>query len=347
MENTPLSCAHMVHYVDVHLSWSHSICACCLPCILRPAPPTAFQISSLSSLRKHLQQPYVPTRPPFRFSNNPPRSITAYSATVPLPALALRPPGLAATSAAAAAAAAAANAAAEEHATAPLGPAGWGRLLGVATAKGGGSEGQAAPGDWLCCPPAAAAAGGRDAHGQVRGGGLRGAEGKRREELRKGLRGVEWEKYVKRMGGISTQRGVAGEQYRCCCSQCGEGRATSAVGGPLGNTGSNSSGMVIFGVDPAQFALKCGTLFCQPLFAHAAALIFFDRAGTRHKERVEDAAVEEAVHRLSRGERSTEGSDLQDRGQCLLLLLLLGPQVRRPRNPILQVALVPAGVGEQ
>ncbi|CAI5965751.1 unnamed protein product [Closterium sp. NIES-65] len=108
-EHALLTRAHMVHYVDVHLPWSHSLCACCLPRMLCPAPPIAFQISSLTSLRKHLQQPYVPTMPPYRFGNKPPRFITAYPATIPLSAPPLSPPG----------SVTGASAAAEESAAAP------------------------------------------------------------------------------------------------------------------------------------------------------------------------------------------------------------------------------------
>ncbi|CAI5488482.1 unnamed protein product [Closterium sp. Naga37s-1] len=86
VEHVALGRPHMVHYVDVHLPWSHSLCACCLPRMLRPAPPITFRISSLASLRKHLQQPVAKSMPPFRLANKPTPPILAYSATVPLSA---------------------------------------------------------------------------------------------------------------------------------------------------------------------------------------------------------------------------------------------------------------------
>ncbi|CAI5477548.1 unnamed protein product [Closterium sp. Yama58-4] len=73
--------------------------------------------------------------------------------------------------------------------------------------------------------------------------------------------------------------------------------------------------MVISGADSTEFALKCATLFCRPQFAVRAALIFSDCAGSRHKENVEDAAVEEVRNRLAGGEGSVEGSGVQDRGK--------------------------------
>ncbi|CAI5485726.1 unnamed protein product [Closterium sp. Naga37s-1] len=373
----------MVHYVDVHLPWSHSLCACCLPRMLRPAPPVAFQISGLASLRKHLQQPVSASMPPFRFGHKPPRFITAYSATVPLSAPPL--PG-----------AAAASAAAEERAAAPSvvqqyrratcrpatgppgsqapagGSSGMHDIAAARAAAAFGARGTRAAGSprlWWCCwlcsdcwtryrravsiaaftvlvakfprfvtlwrAPMRSAnlifprlafqfgagrhaggdclaslllqvlgvkgkqqletgfaahllpllPGGRDAHGEGgEGGESRGREGGEGEEWRKGWRGVEWEEYVQRVGEIAAQGGLAGEQYRCCCSQC-------------------------------EFALKSATLFCQPPFACAAALIFSDCAGSRHKERVEDAAVEEALDQLVARERRTEGSGVQDRGK--------------------------------
>ncbi|CAI5465775.1 unnamed protein product [Closterium sp. Yama58-4] len=426
-----------------------------------PRPPVAFRISSLASLRKHLQQPFVSSMPPFRFGLKPPRFITAYSATVPLSAPPLRPPGGATAGAGASAAAAAASAAAEERAAAPsladqyrwkvdtapvvaaegmmlewLAEPRVGLLLDLqhlrrrladflsmheiaaaraaARARGtAGSRGTRAAGNprlWWCCwlcsdcftryrRAVSIAAfillvakfprfvtlwrahvksgsaifphlafqfdagrqaqddcvaslllqvlgvkgkqqletgfaahllpllpGGRAAHGQAggEGGGL-GAEGEMGEEWREGLKGVEWEEYVERVGEIAAQGGLAGEQYRCRCSQCcqgesTEGTATGAVGCPPGSSGGSSSGgggsgMVISGVDPTEFALKCATLFSEPMFANNAAIVFSDCAARRHKESVEDAAVEGAVNRLAAGERSTQGSGVQDRGK--------------------------------
>ncbi|CAI5981043.1 unnamed protein product [Closterium sp. NIES-64] len=116
-------------------------------------------------------------------------------------------------------------------------------------------------------------------------------------------------------GGRDAHGGLAGERYRCCCSQCckgegTEGRATAAVGVPPG-----SSGMVVSGVDPTEFALNCATLFCEPMFANNAAIVFSDCAAHRHKESVEDAAVEGAVNRLAAGERGTVGNGVQGRGK--------------------------------
>ncbi|CAI7738070.1 unnamed protein product [Closterium sp. NIES-53] len=443
-ENAPLSRVHMVHYVD---------------------------ISSLTSLRKHLQQPVPPAMPPFRLPNKPMPPILAYSATVPLSAPPLRPPGNSGAASAAAPAASAgpglasAPSLAQQYrwkVDAALVVAAEGMMLewlaeprvgllldlqiirrqlayilgidilaaarAAAGTRSTGGEAASRQELWWCCwqcircwtryrravsiaaftvlvakfphfvtlwranirsatvafPNVAfqfgggrqAAGGclaslllqvlgvkgkqqletgfaahllpllpgGRDAHGQAGGGG--GSKGRgvgRGGEWREGLRGVEWEEYVERVGKIVSQGGLAGEQYRCCCSQCGEGegaegRATGAVGdqpstsggsgsgsstdsnsgssnGNDGRSDGSSSGMVISGADPTDFALKCATLFCQPLFAQSAALVFSDSAGSSFKERVEDAAVEEARNLLAAGEKGTEGSGVQDRGK--------------------------------
>ncbi|CAI5495620.1 unnamed protein product [Closterium sp. Naga37s-1] len=160
--------------------------------------------------------------------------------------------------------------------------------------------------------------GGRDAHREAGGGGASsGREGREGKEWREGLGGVEWEEYVRRVVEIAAQGGLAGEQYRCCCSQCCKGESTEgrANEGALGAQRGSSGGMVISGADPTDFALKCATLFCQPLFAVSASLIFSDCAAGRHKERVEDAAVEEARNRLAAEKGSVEGSGVQDRGK--------------------------------
>ncbi|CAI5965729.1 unnamed protein product [Closterium sp. NIES-65] len=438
VEHVPLARPHMVHYVDVHLPWSHSLCACCLPRMLRPAPLVAFRISSLAALRKHLQQPVVPSMPPFRLPNKPTPPILAYSATVPLSAPPRRFPGYTSSAAAPSVAQqyrwkadAAPVVAAEGMMLEWLAEPRVGLLLDLqeirrqlaeimqinelaaarraASAARGAAAAAASPAPaatadpyppllWWCCwqcsrcwtlyrRAVSIAAftvlvakfprfvmlwrahlrspevvfsmmafqfgagrqaqgdclaslllqvlgvkgkeqletgfaahllpllpGGRGAHGQAgEGGESRGSVGGRGEEWREGLRGVEWEEYVRRVGEIAAQGGLAGEQYRCCCSQCcqGEGAEGRVSEGALGTQPGSSSGMVISGADPSDFALKCGTLFCQPLFARSAALIFSDCAGSRHKERVEDAAVEEARNRLAAG----EGSGVQDRGK--------------------------------
>ncbi|CAI5955796.1 unnamed protein product [Closterium sp. NIES-64] len=179
------------------------------------------------------------------------------------------------------------------------GAAGWGRLLGVAAAAGAGSEGQAAAGDRLCCPPVAAAAGGEGhAWGVGRGRGKSGEGGGKGGGVEGGVEGGG-------VGGVCAARG----------GDCCPGRAGRRAVPLLLLVVCSSSGMVVSGVDPTEFALKCGTLFCQPMFARAAALIFSDCAAHRHKESVEDAAVEGAVNRLAAAERSTEGSGVQDRGK--------------------------------
>ncbi|CAI5485738.1 unnamed protein product [Closterium sp. Naga37s-1] len=322
--------------------------------MLRPAPSITFRISSLASLRKHLQQPVPPAMPPFRFGHKPPRAITAYSATVPLSAPPPRPPGRFAAEESAAAPSVAAvsveEAREQQVALACGGAAGCAVTVGRATAVPCPSllspclspsspasslsgartcgllirsfpqlafqfgAGRQAGGDCLASLLVQVLGvkgkqqletgfaahllpllpGGRDTHGEWgEGGESRGREGGRGEEWREGLRGVEWEEYVQRVGEIVAQGGLAGEH----------------------SGGSSSSGMVVSGVDPTEFAFKCGTLFCQPMFARAAALIFSDCAAHRHKESVEDAAVEGAVNRLAAAERSTEGSGVQDRGK--------------------------------
>ncbi|CAI5536200.1 unnamed protein product [Closterium sp. Naga37s-1] len=91
--------------------------------MLRPAPPVAFHIPDLASLHKHLQHPLLPTMPPFGTKRTAP--ILANSATVPLSAPPLRPPGRAACArstagaGAAGAAASASEGAGETAAAAP------------------------------------------------------------------------------------------------------------------------------------------------------------------------------------------------------------------------------------
>ncbi|CAI5485746.1 unnamed protein product [Closterium sp. Naga37s-1] len=461
--HAPLSRAHMVHYVDVHLPWSHSLCACCLPRMLRPSPLVAFHVSSLASLRNHLSKPLPPPFPPFRFGHKPPRFITAYSATVPLCAPPLRPPGGATAGAGASAAAAAASAAAEERAAAPsvkqqyrwkvdsapvvaaegmmlewLAEPRVGLLLDLqatrrqlakrlgmdelasarATAARAGRAGRRATAGrealWWCCWQCSSCfasyrhavsvaaflvlvakfprfvtlwranvrspnstlvslafqfgagrqaggdclasllvqvlgvkgkqqletgfaahllpllPGGRDAHG-VTGeeGGSPGREVGEGKEWREGLGGVEWEEYLQRVGEIAAQGGLAGEQYRCCCSQCGEGggaiakdsrgkkkkgcRNSNSSSSSSSDTGSvagsgSGSGMVISGVDPTEFAVKCAFNFAEPWFASCGASMFNESANNRYKERVEDAAVEEAWSRLAVGVVNEERS---------------------------------------
>ncbi|CAI5972588.1 unnamed protein product [Closterium sp. NIES-64] len=461
----------MVHYVDVHLPWSHSLCACCLPRMLRPAPPVAFHVSSLASLRNHLSKPLPPPFPPFRFGHKPPRAITAYSATVPLSAPPLRPGG-ATAGAGASAAAAAGSAVAEESAAAPsvaqqyrwkvdaapvvaaegmmlewLAEPRVGLLLDLhatrrqlakrlgmdelaaarATASTRRAGRRATAGRqalWWCCWQCSSCfasyrhavsvaaflvlvakfprfvtlwranvrspnstlvslafqfdagrqaqddylasllvqvlgvkgkqqletgfaahllpllPGGRHADGETGGGGgSQGTEGERGEEWREGLGGVEWEEYVERVGEIAAQGGLAGEQYRCCCSQCCQGAGVSAKdtrckkkkgcrnssSNPCSNTGSiagpgpgtgtgpgsgsgSGSGMVISGVDPTEFALKCAFNFAEPWFASCGASMFNESANNRYKERVEDAALEEAWSRLAVGVVNEERS---------------------------------------
>ncbi|CAI5965797.1 unnamed protein product [Closterium sp. NIES-65] len=431
----------MVHYVDVHLPWSHSLCACCLPRMLRPAPPVAFHVSSLASLRNHLSKPLPPPFPPFRFGHKPPRAITAYSATVPLSAPPLRPGG-ATAGAGASAAAAAGSAVAEESAAAPsvaqqyrwkvdaapvvaaegmmlewLAEPRVGLLLDLhatrrqlakrlgmdelaaarATASTRRAGRRATAGRqalWWCCWQCSSCfasyrhavsvaaflvlvakfprfvtlwranvrspnstlvslafqfdagrqaqddylasllvqvlgvkgkqqletgfaahllpllLGGRHADGETGGGGgSQGTEGERGEEWREGLGGVEWEEYVERVGEIAAQGGLAGEQYRCCCSQCCQGEGVSAKDTRGSGSGSGSgSGMVISGVDPTEFALKCAFNFAEPWFASCGASMFNESANNRYKERVEDAALEEAWSRLAVGVVNEERS---------------------------------------
>ncbi|CAI5955792.1 unnamed protein product [Closterium sp. NIES-64] len=184
--------------------------------------------------------------------------------------------------------------------------------------------------------------GGRGAHGEAGGvGGSRGSEGGRGEERREGLKGMEWEEYVWRLGEIIGQGGLAGEQYRYSCSQCSEdkgaeGRANGAMGDPPGSSGSSN----------ANSARGMSLSSASSHSPRAAAFIFSNSAASRHKESVEEAAVEEALHRFSggreaqrAGECRIEGSEQwnQTHQQQLLLLQPSGPQVQ-PRDPTLQVA---------
>ncbi|CAI5965749.1 unnamed protein product [Closterium sp. NIES-65] len=96
------------------------------------------------------------------------------------------------------------------------------------------------------------------------------------------------------------QASSTADTARSAEGEVAEGGATGTVGDPPG-----SSGIVASGVDPTEFAFLSSTLFWQPLFARSVSLIFSDCAGSRHKERVEDAAVEEAKNRLAAGEKGT------------------------------------------
>ncbi|CAI5531562.1 unnamed protein product [Closterium sp. Naga37s-1] len=168
--------------------------------------------------------------------------------------------------------------------------------------------------------------GGRQAHGGMRagtgrgggvGGGIGWVEGG--EEWREGLRGVEWDEYVERMGEIISQGGLEAEQYRCSCRQCGgdnEGVRGSGDGSSRhkhsgtaagGSGGGAASGMVITGVDPTDFALRAALTLCVPLAAVYSMQAFTGACSNRYKERVEDAAVEAARQRLAeREERLAE-----------------------------------------
>ncbi|CAI5465782.1 unnamed protein product [Closterium sp. Yama58-4] len=351
----------MVHYVDVHLPWSHSLCACCLPRMLRPAPLVAFRISSLASLRKHLQQPVVRSMPPFRLANNPTPPILAYSATVPLSAPPRRFPGYTSSAAAPSLAQqyrwkvdAAPVVAAEGMMLEWLAEPRVGLLLDLQAIRrqlaeimqinelaAARREANAARGASAAAAAAAAASAAAAPYPRAlwwccwqcsrcwtlyrRAVSIAAfivlvAKFPRFVMLwRAHLRSPEvvfsmmaFQFGAGRQGqgdclaSLLLQGGLAGEQYRCCCSQCGEGESTEgrASEGALGTqpVSSSNGGMVISGAGPTDFALKCGTLFCQPLFARSAALIFSDCAGSRHKESVEDAAVEEA----DRGKRAVD-----------------------------------------
>ncbi|CAI5965821.1 unnamed protein product [Closterium sp. NIES-65] len=283
----------MVHYVDVHLPWSHSLCACCLPRMLRPAPPITFQISSLTSLRKHLQQPVPPAMLPFRLPNKPTPPILAYSATIPLSAPPLRPPG---NSGAAAAAAAPAASAGPGLASAPS-------LADQYRWKVDAAPVVAAEGmmlEWLAEP---------------RVGLLLDLQIIRRQLAY--ILGIDSLAAARAAAGTRSTGGEAAsrqELWWCCwqCSRCWT-RYRRAVSIPA------------FTVLVAKFPrfvtlwranIRSATVaFPNPLFAQSAALVFSDSAGSRFKERVEDAAVEEARNLLAAGEKGTEGSGVQDRGK--------------------------------
>ncbi|CAI5960819.1 unnamed protein product [Closterium sp. NIES-65] len=165
--------------------------------------------------------------------------------------------------------------------------------------------------------------GGRRAHGGMRGGAGSGGGGGggggtgsvKGEEWREGLRGVEWDEYVERMGEIISHGGLEAEQYRCSCRQCG--REHEGAGGSgdsaAGNGGGTASGMVITGVDPTDFALRAAFALCMPRFAIYGVMAFTGACSNRYKDRVEDAAVEAARQQLAerlaeRAEESGKGS---------------------------------------
>ncbi|CAI5465774.1 unnamed protein product [Closterium sp. Yama58-4] len=323
VEHVPLARPHMVHYVDVHLPWSHSLCACCLPRMLRPAPPVAFQISSLSSLRKHLQQPVPPSMPPFRLPNKPSPSILAYSATVSLSAPPLRPAGRAG----AAVPAAAASAAPELSPTPSLAQHYRWKVDAAPIVAA-----EAMMLEWLAEP---------------RVGLLLDLQHIRRQlAYILGIDSLAAARAAARTRG--TGEAASRQELWWCCWQCSHcwtryRRAVSIaafivlvakfprfvtlwrahirsatvafpnVAFQFG-AGRQAQGDCLASL-LLQFALKCATLFCQPLFANCAALVFSDSAGSRIKERVEDAAVEEALNRLAAGEKGTQGSGVQDRGK--------------------------------
>ncbi|CAI5518245.1 unnamed protein product [Closterium sp. Naga37s-1] len=363
VEHVPLARPHVVHYVDVHLPWSHSLCACCLSRMLRPAPPITFRISSLASLRKHLQQPVVPTMPPFRLANKPTPPILAYSATVPLSAPPRRFPGNTSGASTGAAAASLAQQYRWKADAAPVVAAEAMMLEWLAEPRVGllldfhrcwtlyrmavsiaaflvlvarfprfvtlwrahlrfpemafsvlafqFGAGQQVQGDCVASlllqvlgvkgkqqlETSFAARmlpllpGGRGAHGEAGGEGASRGEGREGKEWREGLGGVEWEEYVRRVGEIAAQGGLAGKQYRCCCSQCSKGESTE---------GRENEGALEAEAGKQRWH---------------ASLIFSDCAGSRDKERVEDAAVEEARNRLAAEKGSVEGSGVQDRGK--------------------------------
>ncbi|CAI5981045.1 unnamed protein product [Closterium sp. NIES-64] len=284
----------MVHYVDVHLPWTHSLCACCLPRMLRPAPPVAFQISSLTSLRKHLQQSVPPSMPPFLFGHKPPCFITAYSATVRLSAPPPRPPGRSAASEERAAAPSvkqqyrwkvdstpvvAADAMMLEWMAEPrlafqfgAGRQARGDCLASLLLQVLGLKGKEQLETGFAAHLLPLLPGGRHTHGQAGGGGGRqGTERGSVEEWREGLGGVEWEEYVQRVGEIVAQ---------------------------------------------GEFTLKCATVFCQTPFARAAAIVFSDCAGSRHKESVEGAAVEEAVTDFQGGREAQRAVEVNPAEDC-------------------------------
>ncbi|CAI5485724.1 unnamed protein product [Closterium sp. Naga37s-1] len=341
----------MVHYVDVHLPWSHSLCACCLPRMLRPAPPIAFQMSLLTSLRKHLQQPYVSNMPPYRFGHKPPRFITAYSAIVPLSAPPLRPPG----------SVTGASAAAEESVAAPtLAQQYWRKVdsAPVVAAEGMMLKWLAEPRvgllldlqnlrrqlaallhmNEIAAARVATEATGNSAAGSARlwwccwqcshcwtryrravsiaaftvlvaklprftGGDclaslllqVLGVKGKEQLET-----GFAAHLLLLLPGGrhVHGQAGGAGESWGTEVGEVKEWR--EGLGGVEWEEYVQRVGEI---VAQGGLAGEHSTLFCQPPFARAAALIFSDCVGSRHKERVEDAAVEEARNRLEVGEK--------------------------------------------
>ncbi|CAI5530365.1 unnamed protein product [Closterium sp. Naga37s-1] len=440
----------MVHYVDVHLPWSWShlgtgnatsehaehapqgprpLCACCLPRMLHPAPPVAFRISGLASLRKHLQHPLATTIPPFRFDNKPSAAILAYSATVPLSAPPLHPLGRASPASSAGAgaanagAAASAGAGADEGAPAPS-------LAQQYRWKAESAPVVAAEAmmlEWLAEPRVSLLLDLQEVRRQLadlmdindiaaareeafaEGGGASAAAEPLLQRAAGGASAAE---------GISDAAPYPHSLWWCCwqCSKCwtryrlsvsiaaflvlvakfprfvtlwrahirsatvafpwlphqfGAGRqeegdclasvlvqvlgvkgkeqlqsgfaahmlpllpggrdAHGQAGGGGEVRGSGRGGRDewrkgLGGVEWEEYVQRVGVIATQgglpgegyrcPLFARSAALIFTDCAASRHKERVEDAAVEEARNRLATGERGGEESGVQeDRGK--------------------------------
>ncbi|CAI5508113.1 unnamed protein product [Closterium sp. Naga37s-1] len=133
--------------------------------------------------------------------------------------------------------------------------------------------------------------------GMGRGGGVGGGIGwvEGGEEWREGLRGMEWDVYVERVGEIISQGGLEAEQY---------------------------SGMVITGVDPTDFALRAALTLCVPLAAVYGMQAFTGACSNRYKERVEGAAVEAARQRLAerlaeRAERLAERAEESGQGSVV------------------------------
>ncbi|CAI5965747.1 unnamed protein product [Closterium sp. NIES-65] len=296
-EHAPLTRAHMVHYVDVHLPWSHSLCACCLPRMLRPAPPTAFQISSLASLRKHLQKPVVRSMPPFRFGLKPPRFITAYSAAVPLSAPPLRPPS-------------------GSRARGTTGARDTAGTRGTAGDRGTRAAGS--PRLWWCCWLCI------DCWTRYRRAMSIAAF---IVLVAKFPRFVAlWRSHVQSSSVIFPHLAFhfgAGRQAQDDC-------VALLLLHVLGVKGKEQ---LETGFAAHLLPLLPGGRDAHPMFANNAAIVFFDCAAHRHKESVEDAAVEGAVNRLAAGERGTVGNGVQGRGK----------QAVEPEAPTVSPAATAAG----